>query len=197
MVTCVLVLQCTRKLLSAVGGPTAGHLPDGHPLDQWHANLFHWERRKCVIFVNDRTLLPVLLFGVKKQQLSNLADAFTEVFCSQLEERRVPAYVVDEVRRLYQQAHVTATRDRSVGGSLNQFTKELKWVVAQDRVRSPTLGTGEVDDFLWAQASVRIPEFRVAEALTDVFLARFVENGRPDLAEARAELRRRSRLALA
>lgn len=195
MVTCVLVLRCTRKLLTAVGGPTGGDPPDRYPLDRWHANLFHWERRKCVIFVNDRTLLPVLLFGVKKQQFSNLADAFRERFCSQLEERKVPAYVVDEVRRLYERAHVTATRDRSVGGSLNQFTKELKWVVAQGRCRSPTLGTREVDDFLWAEASVRIPEFRVAEALTDVFLARFVESGRPDLAEARAELRRRSKVA--
>ena len=190
MVSRVLVLHCTRKLLTALGEPTTKDLPDRDPLDSWHANLFHWERRKCVILVNDRTLFPVLLFGVNKPQLSDLQGAFTERFCSQLEDRRVPAYVVDGVRRLYARVHVATTSDRSVAGSRNQFTKELKWVVAQGRCRSPTLGTREIDDFLWAEASLQIPEFRVAEALTDVFLARFVESGRPDLTEAKTMLRR-------
>jgi hypothetical protein len=185
----VLVLHCTQKLLSAVGERGAGRVPDTDPLDSWHANLFHWERRKCVIAVNDRTLLPVLLFGVRKQQLVDLPRAFTEHFCSQLQERGVPTYIVDSVRRLYGDAHVTTTSDRSVVGSLNQFIHELKWVVADGRRGSPTSGTREVDDFLWAQASLQIPEFRVAEALIERFLARFVEDGRPDLMEAKRMLR--------
>lgn len=181
----MLVLHCTQKLLRAAGGRGAGRVPNADPLDLWHANLFHWERRKCVIVVNDRTLFPVLLFGVKKPQLSDLPRAFTERFCSLLHERKVPAYIIDHVRRLYSEAHLTTTSDRSVTGSLNQFVHELKWVVANRRVASPTLGTGEVDEFLWAEASLQIPEFRVGEALIERFLARFVERGRPDLTEAR------------
>jgi hypothetical protein len=138
-----------------------------------------------VIAVNDRTLFPVLLFGVKKLQLSDLPRAFTERFCALLRERKVPAYIIDQVHRLYGEAHVTTTGDRSVTGSLNQFIRELKWVVANRQLASPTSGTREVDDFLWAQASLQIPEFRVAEALIERFLGRFVEDGRPDLTEAR------------
>lgn len=166
-----------------------GVVPDADPLDSWHANFFHWERRKCVIAVNDRTLLPVLLFGVRKPQLEDLPRAFRERFCSQLQERGVPSYIIDRVRRLYRDAHVTTTSDRSVVGSLNQFVYELKWVVANSRCGSPSSGTREVDDFLWARASLQIPEFRVAEALIEGFLARFVEHGRPDLAEAKRMLR--------
>jgi len=186
----VLVLHCTQKLLRAAGERGTGQVPDADPLDSWHANLFHWERRKCVIVVNDRTLFPVFLFGVKKPQLSDLPRTFTERFCSLLHERKVPAYVVDHVRQLYSEAHLATTSDRSVTGSLNQLVYELKWVVANHRVGSPTLGTREVDEFLWAWVSLQIPEFRVAEALTDRFLARFVESGRPDLAQAREMLPR-------
>jgi len=180
-----LVLQCTQKLLREAGEQSTGQVPNADPLDSWHANLFHWERRKCVIVVNDRTLFPVLLFGVKKLQLSDLPRAFTERFCSLLHERKVPTYITDRVRRLYSEAHLTTTSDRSVAGSLNQFVRELKWVVAKRRLASPTSGTREVDEFLWAEASLQIPEFRVAEALVERFLVRFVEDGRPDLTEAR------------
>ncbi|MGB5548758.1 MAG: hypothetical protein WBM74_19405 [Polyangiales bacterium] len=185
----MLVLHCTQKLLDAAGERGMGVVPDADPLDSWHANFFHWERRKCVIAVNDRTLLPVLLFGVRKPQLADLPRAFRERFCSQLQERGVPSYIIDRVRRLYRDAHVTTTSDRSVVGSLNQFVYELKWVVANGRCGSPSSGTREVDDFLWARASLQIPEFRVAEALIEGFLARFVEHGRPDLAEAKRMLR--------
>lgn len=185
----MLVLHCTQKLLAAAGERGVGEVPDADPLDSWHANLFHWERRKCVIVVNDCTLFPVLLFGVKQPQLSDLPRAFTERFCSQLHERKVPTYITDRVRRLYGEAKLTTTSDRSVAGSLNQFVHELKWVVADGRRGSPTLGTREVDDFLWAEASLQISEFRVAAALIERFLARFVEHGRPDLAEANRMLR--------
>ena len=97
----------------------------------------------------------------------------------------MPTYITDRVRRLYTEAHLTTTSDRSVTGSLNQFVHELKWVVANRRVVGPTSGTREVDEFLWAEASLQIPEFRVAEALIERFLARFVQPGRPDLTEAR------------
>jgi len=190
MVSRVLVLHCTRKLLLALGEPLTKDLPDLDPLDSWHANLFHWERRKCVMLVNDRTLFPVLLFGVKKPQLLDLPHAFTERFCSLLHERKVPAYIIDHVHRLYSETHLTTTSDRSVAGSLNQFIHELKWVVANRRLASPTSGTREVDEFLWAAASLQIPEFRVAEAFIERFLARFVEHGRPDLTEAKTMLRR-------
>lgn len=51
----------------------------------------------------------------------------------------VPSYVVDKLRRLYSRAHISKTKDRSVAGSLNQFTKELKWVVAEGYRRSPSM----------------------------------------------------------
>ncbi|MGB8329965.1 MAG: hypothetical protein WCE62_07540 [Polyangiales bacterium] len=181
----MLVLHCTQKLLRAAGERGTGQVPAADSLDSWHANLFHWERRKCVIVVNDRTLFPVLLFGVKKPQLSDLPRTLTERFCSLLQERKVPTHITDRVRRLYDEAHLTTTCDRSVTGSLNQFVHELRWVVANRRVASPTVGTREVDEFLWAEASLQIPEFRVAEALIERFLVRFVEDGRPDLTEAR------------
>ena len=190
----MLVLHCTAKLRSAAYETGSSEVPTHDPLDSWHANFFYLQRRKCVMVVNDRTLLPVLLFGLRKPQLSNLPAAFTERFCSLLEERKVPDYVVDKVRRLYRRAHITKTKDRSVAGSLNEFTKELKWVLADGHLRDPREHISDADGFLWGRVSLQLVEFYPAQALIDVFLARFVESGRPGLDEARRVLRIRSRV---
>ena len=190
----MLVVRCTAKLRTAVGETELGDVPGHNALDSWHANLFYWRRRKCVMLVNDRTLLPVLLFGLKKPQIESLPAVFTERFCSLLDERRVPGYIVGKVRRLYELGLITKTTDRSVAGSLVEFTKELKWAMEDGDLSDPEESIDEVDDFLWGRGSLRLPEFHPAEALTGVYLQRFVERGRPGLDEAREVLRVRSRL---
>ncbi len=50
--------------------------PSSGILGTWHANLLLINRRKYVLFVNDKTLFNFLIAGVKKEQLGKLEDHF-------------------------------------------------------------------------------------------------------------------------
>ena len=62
------ISHCTKKLLHELGA-LGSKIPAEHPagvLGPWHANLIRIERRKCILFTNDRTLYSFLVPGVKK-----------------------------------------------------------------------------------------------------------------------------------
>ena len=57
------LIRCTKKLQKAMGLKEADlvrHEPEFSFLGSWHANLIHIDRRKCVLFTNDKTLFNFL-----------------------------------------------------------------------------------------------------------------------------------------
>jgi len=56
-----MILHCTQKLLEELGNP---HLqnPDepATVLGSWYANLIRIDRRKCILFTNEKNLYPFL-----------------------------------------------------------------------------------------------------------------------------------------
>ncbi len=70
------VIHCTKKLLTELGA-LGSKIPPEHAygfFGPWHANLIRIERRKCILFTNDRTLYSFLVAGVKKK------DDFHDLF---------------------------------------------------------------------------------------------------------------------
>lgn len=67
----MLILKCTKKVQDLLG-LKAGDLIDatGHDeksiLGAWYVNEFKVQRKKCLIFMNERTLLSFILFGARK-----------------------------------------------------------------------------------------------------------------------------------
>lgn len=69
-----MILHCTQKLLKELGNPplqTPDVLTTG--LGNWYANLLVIDRRKCVLFTNEKTLYSFLLPNVKKENLKNFS----------------------------------------------------------------------------------------------------------------------------
>lgn len=67
----MLVLKCTKKVQGLVGlkaddlADLAGE-EDGSILGAWYVNEFKVGRKKCLVFMNERTLLSFILVGVRK-----------------------------------------------------------------------------------------------------------------------------------
>ena len=56
------LIRCTKKLQKEIGlkqSDLCTEEPRFSYLGSWHANLIHIDRRKCLLFANDRTLLPM------------------------------------------------------------------------------------------------------------------------------------------
>jgi hypothetical protein len=75
----VRIIHCTKKLLKELDVPLveSDKIPsNSEGLGNWYANLFRIERRKCVIFTNEKTLYTFLIPKVLKINLRNIEEEF-------------------------------------------------------------------------------------------------------------------------
>lgn len=125
------IIHCTKKLLNELGA-LGSKMPDGHPtgvFGPWHANLIRIERRKCILFTNDRTLYSFLVPGVKKK------DDFHDLFLMNLNAH----LVVEGLRQgeilkalaEYGEIAVAPTSNRSVLGSMNDLANQVEFLISR------------------------------------------------------------------
>lgn len=59
------LLHCTQKLLKELGTPPLVDTPAvTEGLGNWYANLIRIDRKKCILFTNEKTLLSFLIQNV-------------------------------------------------------------------------------------------------------------------------------------
>lgn len=118
------IIRCTKKLqhemgLKPVDLSTAE--PDSSALSSWHANLIYIARRKCILFVNDRTLFNFIAPDLRRVEIRDLAHIFRSYLTCVLNAERLPKEVVEQI--LSESPHISfgSTANRSVLGSMNDF----------------------------------------------------------------------------
>jgi hypothetical protein len=119
------LIRCTRKLLAEIGAEVASSAEPAHPtlLGDWFANLIRIERRKCVVFTSERTLLTFLVVGPGRAAIHDYATLFRSGLRRLLENEGFAALDIDRVVGQYQQMNLAPTNDRSVLGSLNDLAR--------------------------------------------------------------------------
>jgi hypothetical protein len=125
------VIHCTKKLLNELGA-LGSKMPSKHTpgfFGPWHANLIRIERRKCVLFTNDRTLYSFLVPGVKKK------DDFHDLFLLNLNSNlAVEGLRQGEILKAldeYSEIAIAPTSNRSVLGSMNDLGYQVEYLVSQ------------------------------------------------------------------
>ena len=127
-------LRCTRKLSQRLRTlPRAEDARATTTLGDWYANLVYLSREQVVLFVNERSLLPVL---VPAKNASSLIARFAEAVCDVFLRLGVAPVTVEAEVREMQEAGIGKTMSRRVLGSMTDFTLMLRW--AGGRGRSST-----------------------------------------------------------
>ena len=123
------IIHCTKKLLSELGA-LGSKMPWEHSsgfLGPWHANLIRIERRKCILFTNDRTLYSFLVPGVKKK------DDFHDLFLMNLNSNlAVEGLRQGEILKAldeYSEIAIAPTMNRSVLGSMNDLAGQAEFLI--------------------------------------------------------------------
>lgn len=114
----VLVVRGTKKFLDRAGkDDAADERPSTTVLDDWYATVWFW-RPQVALFVNDRTLLPVL---IPMAPAATVVDRFVTWMPETFGEYGLdPRFVGAEVEQM--SAHRLAkTASRSVLGVMNEF----------------------------------------------------------------------------
>lgn len=123
------LIHCTKKLLlelGALGSKMPLNCSSGF-LGPWHANLIRIERRKCILFTNDRTLYSFLVPGVKKK------DDFHDLFLVNLNSN-LAVEGLGQGERLkalaeYSDIAIVPTMSRSVLGSMNDLAGQVEFLI--------------------------------------------------------------------
>jgi len=126
------ILRCTKKLLSELKLKPSDSMQQPNEFSSWHANLLRIDRRKCVLFTHDTTLYSFFVPGLKKSDFKNIREVFRQNLFKSLMAENLPQkhieIFLDDIREI----EISKTNNRSVLGSMNDLTFQLKYQIADE-----------------------------------------------------------------
>jgi hypothetical protein len=115
----MVVLRCTQKLLLRL--KQAGDLPTVESttrLGDWYGNILRIGRRQHLVFISERSRLPVV---IPIREVKRLGAAFPDAVCERLSIVGVAAADIADERMRMSELAFGRTRNRSLLGTLNDF----------------------------------------------------------------------------
>jgi len=100
-------------------------------LGSWHANLIYIDRRKCILFVNDRTLFNFIVPDVLRAQIRNLKKLFKEYLQCVLSETGIIEAERQKILSEYSEVEYAKTNNKSVLGSMNDLAFNYKYLILE------------------------------------------------------------------
>ena len=119
------MIHWTQKLLKEIGNPYLIDIPtDTGGLGNWYANLTRIDRRKCLLFTNEKTLYSFLIPNVKKANLKDIVDEFLVNISYNLQVECFGLDIINKVMQEYKEIGFAKTASKKVLGSMNQIAFE-------------------------------------------------------------------------
>lgn len=118
------VLRCTRKLLDRIGPSNAVAEPSTTILGDWFAQPFSVGRRRFILLACGRSRQAVLMPG---RDVRHLAQNFPGALAEVLVRLGASAPAVRRETGEMRECVIAATNNRSLLGTLNDFSFLLKW----------------------------------------------------------------------
>jgi hypothetical protein len=125
-----LILRCTQKLLAELKKkPTEEEKSMENSFWSWHGNVFHIERRKCVLVTNDITRYAIFIPSLKRQYFESFhfvlgQNLFKNLLHEKISQRQIEAVLFESKNIKYGK-----TNNRSVLGTMNEQKNQLEYIV--------------------------------------------------------------------
>jgi hypothetical protein len=123
------IIKCTTKLLNELGVKPA-NAPDQPPcLCDWHANVLRLDRKKYVLFTNDQTLYSLFVPWNKSPWSTDIMERFRFGLLKSLMSEGLAEEQIKYLLSEHAQFTITKTNSRSVLGSMNDLTIQIKSMI--------------------------------------------------------------------
>jgi hypothetical protein len=123
------IIKCTTKLLNELGVKPA-NAPDQPPcLCDWHANVLRLDRKKYVLFTNDQTLYSLFVPWNKSPWSTDIMERFRFGLLKSLMSEGLAEEQIKYLLSEHAQVTITKTNSRSVLGSMNDLTIQIKSMI--------------------------------------------------------------------
>ncbi len=105
--------------------------PDQSVMGAWYVNEFRVERKKCLIFMNERTLLSFILFGVRKSNTNKdlLPDMCLEGVFQLLKLERFSLESISRIIEDSYESRYAKTDSRKVLGNMNELAATYEHMI--------------------------------------------------------------------
>ena len=166
-----MILHCTQKLLKDLGNPplqTTDEAVTG--LGNWYANLLTIDRRKCILFTNEKTLYTFLIPSVKKENLKNVVEDFLLNLNLNLQAEGIPIEVIGRVMLEYTDIGFARTANKKVLGSMNEFTFQYKDIIMNRYARIEQVNALELNKEINRTIMGGINYLKPVESLRELLL---------------------------
>lgn len=130
-----MIICCTAKLLKEIGlsdSDIVKYTSEYSTLGEWYANLFYFERRKHIIFINARALFTFVLFDVKKSEIRNLGKIFRIGLGKALLEENFEGALIQRLVNEARDIKFAKTHNRSVLGVMNDHVRHTKYMLMDE-----------------------------------------------------------------
>jgi hypothetical protein len=128
-------IRCTQKVIKALSLKEKDLCDVKQPsglLGNWYSNLFVLDRRKTLIFMNERTLLSFIITGIKKKNIKDLPIVFCNGINQLLLMENFDDNVISNVTNECLEIELTRTANRSLLGNLNDLIHLYKSFILAD-----------------------------------------------------------------
>ena len=125
----MLQLRCTAKVQKELGlkpGNLCEPITGDSLLGNWYINIFTVDRRKTFIFMNEKTLLSFILFGVKKSNVSKTPEMFLNGLIQLLTIGGFDESQISKAVQDYGSIEFTKTISKSLLGNMNDLVSLYK-----------------------------------------------------------------------
>ena len=129
-----MLIRCTGKLQKEMGLKKTELKEDEANfsyLGSWHANLILIDRKKCVLFCNDKTLFSFIVPGISRTDIKKLEQIFKEWLQCVLADEELPRSVIEAIISEYSEINYAKTNNKSVLGSMNDLAYHYKYAILE------------------------------------------------------------------
>jgi hypothetical protein len=131
----MLQFRCTAKVQKELGiipSELVEVKPGDSLLGNWYVNLFTVDRRKTFIFVNEKTLLSFIIFGIKKSNVKKTPEIFLRGIDQLLTIEGFDIGKINRVFKGYESYEFTKTASKSIIGNMNDLVELYKHSIIYD-----------------------------------------------------------------
>lgn len=106
--------------------------PNESYLGSWHANLIFISGKKCLLFVNDKTLFNFIVPDISRTQIRDLSSIFRVTLECVLAAEDVPEMAKTKIMSEYRSILYANTNSKSVLGSMNDLAFHYKYHIQSE-----------------------------------------------------------------
>ena len=98
-------------------------------LGNWYVNIFTVDRRKAIVFVNERTLLSFIVYGINKKNIKEIKETFNRKLIQLLTIEGFNGKEVEHAIKGSEEIQFTTTNSKTILGNVTDIVNMYKYMI--------------------------------------------------------------------